>query len=223
MPNPSIEFYNEALDALQAGNLADALSAVENSLTEDAADTETWQLYVIILNALNRHEEASKAEEKVKSLGISEADLLMLKVAQAESKNDISAMLSCFEEALAIAPERADIRAGYAMVLLDAKQSDAALQAAQNAFSAAPKDPRINYVLGRILRLSSQYEAALTPLNFALTTEPNFSVAEYEYGMVLHHLGRHEEALEHFNKVLEVNPSDVSAIEAIKITRIQMS
>jgi tetratricopeptide (TPR) repeat protein len=223
MPIPSIEFYNEALDALQAGNLTDALSAVENSLTENAADTETWQLYVMILNALHRHEEASKAEEKVKSLGICEADLLMLKVAQAESKHDITTMLSCYEEALAIAPERADIHAGYAMALLESKQSDAALQAAQLALSIAPKDPRINYVLGRILRLSSQYEAALTPLQQAIAAEPNFSVAEYECGMVLHHLGRHEEALEHFNRVLEANPSDVSAMEAINIARIQMS
>jgi tetratricopeptide (TPR) repeat protein len=144
MSQPSIEFYNDALDALQAGDLHGARSAVENSLTENPSDAETWQLYVIVLNALGLSAEARKASEKAQSLGVSEADMLLLKAAQAGSIGDHAAMLSHYEEALRISPERADIHAGYALALLEGDQSEAALAAAQKACllytSPSPRD-----------------------------------------------------------------------------------
>ena len=64
MTAPSIEFYNAALDAIQVGDLTEALAAAENSLTEDPTDTETWQLYAMVLGALGRKEDAAKATAK---------------------------------------------------------------------------------------------------------------------------------------------------------------
>ena len=65
MSESSIEYYNAAIDAVQAGQMEEALAAVENSLTEDPKDGQTWQLYVVILNALGRAADAEKARAKV--------------------------------------------------------------------------------------------------------------------------------------------------------------
>jgi Flp pilus assembly protein TadD len=79
MSEPSIEFYNAAIDAVQAGRLPEALTAAENSLTEDPTDSQTWQLYVVILNALGRTEDAQKASAKLETMGIDEVDSLLIK------------------------------------------------------------------------------------------------------------------------------------------------
>jgi Flp pilus assembly protein TadD len=41
LSDPSIGFYNAAVDAIQAGRLDESLYAAKNSLTEDPKDTET--------------------------------------------------------------------------------------------------------------------------------------------------------------------------------------
>ncbi|MDB4314250.1 tetratricopeptide repeat protein, partial [Akkermansiaceae bacterium] len=64
MAKPSIEFYNSAVDAVQAGDLPLALKSVEDSLTEAPNDAQTWQLYAVILNAMGETEKAEKALAK---------------------------------------------------------------------------------------------------------------------------------------------------------------
>ena len=65
MAEPKIEFYNAAIDAVQSGQLPEALKAIEASLTEDPSDVHSWQLYAVILNALGETEKAGNLRKNV--------------------------------------------------------------------------------------------------------------------------------------------------------------
>jgi protein O-GlcNAc transferase len=222
MSDQNIEFYNAALDAIQAGRLTAALVAAENALIENPSDPETWQLYVIILNALGRSEDARKAMEKLKELGMDEADGFLMKAAEATSSGDSSAALLHYESAVAAAPARAEIHAGYALALLENSKPEDALAAVEKAILLAPDDSRVNYALGHILRLGGERKAALAALTNALALEPDLMIALYEQGMLLAEDGRFEEALVNFNRFLEAHPGDSNAKQAIQSIHSQM-
>jgi tetratricopeptide (TPR) repeat protein len=216
MPAPSIEFYNAAVDAIQAGRLDEALTATESSLTENPKDAETWQLYVVVLNALGRNEDARKATDKLREIGLSEVDAFLLKATEAASSGDLTAVIAHYESALETGGERAEIHCGYALALMENGLSDEALAAARKAVFLAPDDARANYALGHILRLLDEKDEALAALTQALAAEPDLMLAVYEQGMLFVEKGRLEEALENFSRYLKTQPGDPGATQAIE-------
>jgi tetratricopeptide (TPR) repeat protein len=222
MPDPSIEFYNAAVDAIQAGRLDEALIAAENSLTENPKDAETWQLYVIVLNALGRTDDAEKATSKLRELGLGEADDFLLKAAEAASSGDLPSAIRHYETALETGGDRPEIQAGYALALMEAGRSDEALAAAEKAVFLAPDDARANYAHGHILRLRGARDEALSALTKAVNAEPGLMLAVYEQGMLLADKDRLEEALENFTQYLKVNPADPAALQAVGSIRQRM-
>ena len=223
MSEPSIEFYNAAIDAVQAGKLPEALTAVENSLTEDPQDAETWQIYVVILNALGRTDDAEKASRKLRELGISAADERLIQAAECAASGNLPAAIFHYESALALEPDRPEIHASYALTLMDSGKQTAALAAAEKAVALAPDDSHANYALGHILRLAGNKEAALTALSKAVETDPGFMMAVYEEGMLLAEAGQLEKALGNFEKFLKFHPGDPSAMEAVREIRAVMN
>lgn len=222
MSDPSIDFYNAALDAIQAGHLDEALSAAENSLTENPKDAETWQLYVIVLNALGRSEDARKATEKLRELGLGKADDFLLQAAEAASSGNLATAISHYESALETGGDRPEIHAGYALALMEADRPEEALAAARKSVSLAPDDARANYALGHILRLRGENDEALSALTVAANAEPDLMLAVYEQGMLLADKDRLEEALENFTRYLKANPGDPSAVQAVESIRHRM-
>ncbi len=219
MPEASIEYYNAAVDAIHAGDLTEALAAAENSLTENPSDTQTWQLYVVILNTLGRKDDAAKATEKLKQLGLSEADELLLKAAESASFGDLDSAIRHYESALRAEPDRPDIHSAYALALMESGKTLEAQTAGQKGVSLAPDDSRTNYALGHILRLTGDKDAALAALTKALSAEPELMIALYEQGMILAEKGRLKEALSNFEKFLATHPGDPSASEAVASIR----
>lgn len=216
MPDPSIEFYNSAVDAIQAGRLDEALTAAENSLTENPKDAETWQLYVIVLNALGRHEDARKATGKLEQIGLGEADGFLLKASEAACAGDLTAVIAHYESALETGGARPEIHSGYALALMENNMHVEGLAAARKAVSLAPDDARANYALGHILRLREEKDEALSALTKAVTAEPDLMLAVYEQGMLLVEKDRLEEALENFNRYLKAHPGDPGANQAVE-------
>ena len=216
MPDPSIQFYNAAVDAIQAGRLEEALASAESSLIENSKDAETWQLYVIILNALGRAEDAQKALCNLRELGLDKADDFLIQAAKAASDGDLSAAVANYESALETGSDRPEIYAGYALTLMQLERSDDALAAARIAVSLAPDDARANYALGHILRILNEDDEALSALTKAVIAEPDLMLAMYEQGMLLSERNRHEEALVNFTRFLKANPGDPSAVQAIE-------
>ena len=222
MPEASIEYYNAAVDAIHAGDLTEALAAAENSLTENPSDTQTWQLYVLILNTLGRKDDAAKATEKLKQLGLSEVDKFLMKAAESASSGDLNSAIRHYESAVLAEPDRPDIHSAYAVALMQSGKATEAQAAAEKGASLAPDDARTNYALGHILRLTGDKDAALEALTKALSAEPELMIALYEQGMILAEKGRLKEALSNFEKFLEAHPEDPSASEAVASIREQM-
>lgn len=216
MSDASTKLYNEAIDAVQGGQLEKAVSLTEEALTEDPSDTLTWQLYVKLLAAAGRTEDATKATEKLKSLGLGELESLMIDAAKQMAEGDIDAAISTFEVASEIEPGNAELHSSRSMALLQKGDQQAALEAARKAVELAPKDSRSNYALGHLLRISGQKEEALKALTAALADEPDFTPALYEQGMLLAESGRLEDALKNFEKFAAVHPDDANAQTAIE-------
>ena len=214
MAEPKIEFYNAAIDAVQSGQLPEALKAIEVSLTEDPNDVQSWQLYAVILNALGETEKAGNATAKVKELGLSEADELVMKAADAIGQGKADLAITHYEDALELEPERADLHVSYALVLMQGGYVTDAVEASAKAVALTPQDASAWYARGRILRLSNKKEEALEAYNKALALEPGLILASYEYGMVLAETGQLQEALDCFEKVLKDHPEDAAAAEA---------
>ena len=105
--------------------------------------------------------------EKLKELGIDEADGFLMKAVEATSSGDSSTALLHYGSAVAAAPARAEIHAGYALALLENSRPVDALAAAEKATNLAPEDSRSNYALGHILRLGGKRKAALAALGIA--------------------------------------------------------
>lgn len=216
MPAPSIEFYNAAVDAIQAGRLDEALAAAESSLTEDPKDAETWQLYVIVLNSLGRTDDARKATAKLRELGLGKADDFLIRAAEAATSGDLTTAISHYESALETGGDRPEIYGTYALALMEAKRPDEALAVAEKAVSIDPGNAHANYSLGHILRLRGNKDEALTALTKAVAAEPGMLIAVYEQGMLLADKDRLEEALENFTRYLKTNPGDPAAAQAIE-------
>lgn len=215
MPQPSIDYYNEALDALHAGKPPEALAAIVNSLTEDPKDTQTWQLYIIILNALGRTDDARRATLKLKEMGLSEADELILRAAECASAGDLAAAIPHYQAAIALEPRRADVIASLSIALLQCGDTEAALAAAQSAVGIDSQDAHAQYALGHILRLGGENDAALVAMKQAVALDPEFMIALYEEGMLLALSGELRPALANFEKFLTAHPGDPGAMEAV--------
>lgn len=214
MANAHIKYYNAAVDAVQSGDLPGALKAIETSLTEDPNDPQSWQLYAVVLNAMGESEKAANAMTKVKELGLSEVDELLMKAADAAGEGKFGIAITCYEDALEIENDRPEIYTSYALALMEEKYTSDALEAAAKAVELAPQDPFAQYTLGRILRLSGKKEEALESLSKAAELDPNLVLASYERGMILSETGRLEEALKCFENVLQHHPEDANAAEA---------
>jgi Flp pilus assembly protein TadD len=214
MAHTSIDYYNDALDALQAGNAPEALAAIVNSLTEDPHDKETWKLYIVILTTLGRTEDAEKATAKLREMGLSGADEHLMKAAEAASAGDLARAIPHYQAALDEEPNRADIHTSLAIVLLQAGDSQGARAAAEMATELDPAEPHAHYALGRILRLAGEKEAALASLTRAVSLDPALMVAVYEQGMIFAEQGQLQQALENFERFLAAHPDDPAALQA---------
>ena len=216
MSEASVKLYNETLDAAQTGQLETALSTIERALVEDPGDTESWHLYTKLLAAAGRSEDAAKATEKLKSLGLGAADEILLKAAKQLATGDLQGAITSYTSAAETDPENPDIPASLAMALFQHGDKSAALAAAEKAVELAPGDSRANYALGHILRLEGEKDKALEILTRALEAEPDFMPALYEQGMLLADCDRLEEALANFETFSKANPQDNNAAQAIE-------
>ena len=222
MSDASTKLYNDAIDAVQAGNLETAISLTEEALTEDPGDTLTWQLYVKLLAAAGRTEDATKATKKLKSLGLGETEALMIDAANQMAAGDIDAAIATFEAASEIDPKSAEPHSSRAMALSQKGDQQNALKAARAAVEIAPSDSRAYYALGHLLRINGEKEDALRFLTTSLADEPDFAPALYEQGMLLAENGQLEAALSNFEKFAAVHSDDPNVKKAIQSIKIEL-
>ena len=209
-----MKFYNAAIDAAQSGDIPAAREAIEAALTEDPNDVQSWQLYGVVLNALGETDKAAKAIAKVKELGLSEVDELIMKAADAIGQNKFGVAITHYEDALELEPDRPEVYVSYALALMHGNYPSDAEEAASKAVQMAPDDASAWYAQGRILRLRGNKNEALISLKKAIELQGNLVLARYECGMILAEIGELKAALECFETVLADHPDDQNAIDA---------
>ena len=209
-----MKYYNAAIDAAQSGDIPAARTAIESALTEDPNDVQSWQLYGVVLNALGETEKAEKAMAKVKELGLSEVDELIMKAADAIGQSKFGVAITCYEDALELDPDRPEVYVSYALALMHGNYPADAEEAAAKAVEMAPDDASAWYARGRIQRLRGSKDEALVSLKKALELQGNLVLARYECGMILAETGELQAALDCFEEVLKDHPDDANAIEA---------
>lgn len=223
MPAQNIEYYNAALDAIQAGRPMEALEAVENALVEDARDAETWRLYILILTSLGRTAEADSALRKLEDLGLAEADGVALRAATAMGAGDPTTAIALYRECVALDPARAEHHTGLAIALLETGDHAEAAEVIERAIGLAPDDARAHYIQGRILRLGGRNSKALTALTQAVNLDPDLMMAVYEQGMLFAENDQPDAALANFERFLQAHPGDTSATQAVAMLRNRMT
>lgn len=214
MSTSNLKYYNAAIDAAQQGDIPAARAAIESALTEDPNDVQSWQLYGVVLNALGETEKAEKAVAKVKELGLSEVDELIMKAADAIGQNKFGVAITCYEDALELESNRPEVYVSYALALMHGNYPADAEEAASKAVEMAPNDASAWYAKGRIQRLRGDKIEALTSLKKAIELQGTLVLARYECGMILAEMGELKAALECFEQVLVDHPEDQNAIEA---------
>ena len=224
MSEASDTHYDAAVDALESGNLAQALEEAEKSLAEEEGDAASWRLYALILTALQRSDEAAKASARADKLDGGEPGLesFLQKAAAATVEGRISSAISNYEDALELDETRYDIWINYALVLIHEGYKNDAMEASEKAVNLKGDNPHAWYVRGRILRLCEEFDDAMLAFQKAIDLDSSLAVAWHERGMVLCGREEFDEALACFEKVLEMHPGDPGATQAIEITRAQM-
>lgn len=125
--------------------------------------------------------------------------------------------LSCGHNAMATAPDRADVFAFTADVLSDMGRHDAALGCLTHALDLAPDDPNNRLAMGRALETAGHLAAALDHYSQALEAADGKTHREARLralnrmGAALARMGDPKGALARFDRVLAEDPENPSA------------
>lgn len=222
MPEDSTHYYNQAIDAIQTGQLEKAISCTESALTEDPTDSLSWQLYVQLLTAAGRTQDAATAREKLATMGISERENMMIEASEQLAVGNLEEAINIYQQAAAETPEDPDIHSSLALALFQNGQTEAAIESGTKAVDLAPTDSRANYALGHMLRLEGRNDEALDALTRAVDAESDFMPAIYEQGMVFAKKGQLEKALANFERFSAAHPEDGNARVAIQKIRQEL-
>ena len=209
--------YNRALDCVDAGQLQEAIEAVESALMSDAKDGGYWQLYSILLIQAGRAEDAEKAKVKASEFGLGEVDALLIKAAGAAAEKNWNKAVTACEQALDLAPDSGEVWTSYAANLIEGGYRKDALKASATAVELIPDEGQLWYLRGRILRLSEKLVDAEEAFGKAVAIEPKLAVAWYEKGMVEYQTGAVKEARQSFLQAKALGLKDPSLEEALKI------
>lgn len=209
--------FNQAIDYLQAGDLANALTAIERALTDNPKDVEAWQIYSLILNALGRKEDGEKALAKFQELSSDPVEVLIMQASQATIDGNKKRAISLYEDALEKEESRFELWTNYALVLIDEGYQKDALDATAKALELVQDEAQVWYARGRVLRICSKAEEALEAFDKSIQLEEDYPLSWHERGMVLAGQGQLEEAVKSFDKVLQIVPNDPSAFEAKQV------
>lgn len=114
--------------------------------------------------------------------------------------------LACYEQALRIKPDFAEVHNNRGNVLNHLGQHDGAIASFRKALQIKPEYAEAHNGLGVALYDAGQVEAAVASYRGALKIRPDYAEAQNNLGNALADLGQSEAALESFDGALQSNP-----------------
>lgn len=205
------EAMRAAIEAHQAGRLAEAGSACERVLAQQPRHPDALHLLGLLAHQAGRHGQALALIGEVLQLapGHATAHANLGNVLLALGR--VSEAIASCRRALALQADLAPAHNGLGNALRAAGKLDEAQRCFRRALELQPGFPEAHNNLGLVLHATGRTEEALACLERALALRPAFPEALNNLGLTLEALGRPREALAHLEEAVRVRPAYAEA------------
>lgn len=143
------------------------------------------------------------------------ADAMALRGGLLLSSNRIQQAVDQLQQAVALAPDRADLMSTYALALQHRGDFDLAQANYQRALEINPDFAEVRNNLGYLLILRRQLPQAIVELKHAIRVKPVYPQAHHNLALALTGLGQVDEALASYRTALEQEPRMADTWEAL--------
>jgi protein O-GlcNAc transferase len=167
--------------------------------------------YGLVLNALNRHQEAIDSFDRAIKLKSKYAEAHNNRGAALVTLGQDEAAIESFRKAIAIKPDYVDAHYNLGSSLRALGRSDEALKSFDRALALRPSYFKAHNNRGLVLEALGRVPEALASYEQALAVNPGFSEARSSHSRVLASLHRFDEALQNFAQGMVLNPNDAEA------------
>jgi predicted O-linked N-acetylglucosamine transferase (SPINDLY family) len=194
------------LEALRAGNFAEAERLARLTLKSNAADAEAHHALGTV--AFRKGDLAGAAEAYARAAAADpprvEAAIALVETLRLAKRFDEA--VTAGRRATELAPDSAPAWNNFGLALDEAERLDEAEVALRRAIEIDPKHRKAHLNLGNVLRRTKRADEAARSLQTALEIEPAYHQAWNSLGVVLGDLGRFPEASEAFHRALKLQP-----------------
>lgn len=195
---------------LSQGQLPEALRLIGAAMRSNSTP-QVWLNHGIVLNALNRHEEAIASFDQAIKLKSKFAEAHNNRGVVLNTLGRVDEALDSFAKALSITPNYAEAWSNRGNSMLKLKRYEDALKAFDRALVARPGYADALYNRGNAFKDMGKPEEALASFERAIAAEPSLVPCHINRGVLLGELGRNEEALASYDTVLALAPGNVEA------------
>jgi predicted O-linked N-acetylglucosamine transferase (SPINDLY family) len=166
---------NEALDA---GNLVDALRCYENVLKNLPDDVDALVGLAFVKSELQTFAEAKRLLERAVVLDAANMDAWFMLGGLHERDKHLVKAQECYVRAIQLQPEFLPAHLNLGLVLHKQGDSLAAIDIFQKALNLSPNDPQLLSNLGGAFQLSGQLKSAIASYREALAQHPDYLPAQ---------------------------------------------
>jgi tetratricopeptide (TPR) repeat protein len=125
---------------------------------------------------------------------------------------DLGQAVECYETALSIEPDRADVLNNYGLALSALKRDQEAIKVWEDAVAAAPDHIEALYNCGHARAKLKRFEEALAFYDRVLALEPNHLNALLGQAATLYQLGRYQAAIVSYSNALALDESSIEIL-----------
>jgi len=130
----------------------------------------------------------------------------------------LDAAIKCYERALVIKPDYAEVHSNLGLTLQELGQLDAAVKSYEKALAIEPDFAEAYNNLGITFQELGQPEAAVKRYEKALTIKPDFAEAHSNLGVTFKELGQLDKAVKSYEQALAIKPDYAEAYNNLGLT-----
>ena len=203
--------YKNARSLHEKGRLADAGKLYQKILVRNPAHSDSLHMLGVLAYQTDRHDlaveligQAIRIDSNVPSYHNNQGNAY-----QALGKfRDAEA---CYQNALAVDPENADILNNLGSTLQGLGKFREAIVQYENALVARSDFAEANFNLGTALHSNGESAAAVSRYERAIKIDPSYAEAHNGLGYALQFQGHLERAIQCYQRALDINPAYVEA------------
>ncbi|MFN3201893.1 MAG: tetratricopeptide repeat protein [Bradymonadia bacterium] len=209
----SIRHMNKGVERFQRGDIAKAVSHLEDAVKSDPTnDKAFYYMGLIQYQRMNVPEKgADNLKKAIKINGEDHQYHYHLGNLLSRQKSWVPA-INAFEKALAKKPDHAESHYRLARALEMEGKFDRAQEAYGSAIRSRPRFPEAYNALGNLYVRFEKYPQAIQVFKNAIENVPRESINHNDLGLVYARQNRNAEAIQQFKKALEIKPSYASAV-----------